>query len=353
MAKVAIPLVKYVIEAHFEVDGLVEKPDVVGAIFGQTEGLLGPDLDLRELQKGGKIGRIDVHLEHKSGKTLGKIIIPTTLDMVETALVAAVLETVEKIGPAPAKVKVLRVEDVREDKRKYVIERAKSILRDLIEKSIPDSSEITERLREELRANEIIEYGEERLPAGPGIFASDEIIVVEGRADVVNLLRYGFKNVIGMKGTKVPKTIIELSKKKTTIAFVDGDRGGELILRELLKEADIDYIVKAPPGKEVEELSRKEITKLLRQKIPAAEYLKKHERKVAPKEILERIKDYVKEISPGELLLLNPNYEVLGKIKVEEIKQLDEIKPKIVVGKNIPTNTIDLLIKKGIEFYEI
>lgn len=42
---------KYVVEARFTVEGVVEKPDVIGAIFGQTEGLFGPDLDLRELQK--------------------------------------------------------------------------------------------------------------------------------------------------------------------------------------------------------------------------------------------------------------------------------------------------------------
>ena len=49
---------KYLIKAHIKADGIIEKSDVVGAIFGQTEGLLGDELDLRELQRSARVGRI-------------------------------------------------------------------------------------------------------------------------------------------------------------------------------------------------------------------------------------------------------------------------------------------------------
>ncbi|HNL87406.1 MAG TPA: DNA primase, partial [Methanoregulaceae archaeon] len=60
---------KYLIHLHLEAEGVVEKPDVVGAIFGQTEGLLGEDLDLRDLQRTGRVGRIDVQISSKKGET--------------------------------------------------------------------------------------------------------------------------------------------------------------------------------------------------------------------------------------------------------------------------------------------
>ena len=102
---------------------------------------------------------------------------------------------------------------------------------------------------------------------------SDAIIVVEGRADVINLLKYGIKNAVAVEGTKVSATIIDLCGKKTATAFLDGDRGGELILRELLQVADIDYVAYSPRGKSVEDMTRKEIIKALRNKVPV-EYIR-------------------------------------------------------------------------------
>ncbi len=264
---------KYIIHAEFEANGVVERPDVVGAIFGQTEGLLGDDLDLRELQKTGRIGRIRVEVHTKAGKTYGTITVPSSLDRVETAILAAALETIDRVGPAEAKIKVLRIEDVRAAKRKYIIERAKEILETLMEQEIPETQEITEEVKKAVRAKELIEYGPERLPAGPHVPFSDSIIVVEGRADVLNLLKHGIKNAIAVEGTSIPETIIKLSKERIVTAFTDGDRGGELILKELLQVADIDYVARAPEGKEVEELTKKEIIKALRSKIPAEQVI--------------------------------------------------------------------------------
>ncbi len=264
---------KYVIHAEFEASGIVERPDVVGAIFGQTEGLLGDDLDLRELQKTGRIGRIKVDVHTRAGKSYGTITIPSSLDRVETAILAAALETIDRIGPSEARINVMRIEDVRATKRKYIIERAKEILETLMEEEIPETQEITEEVKKEVRAKELIEYGSEKLPAGPHVTLSDSIIIVEGRADVLNLLKHGIKNAIAVEGTSIPETIIKLSKERIVTAFTDGDRGGELILKELLQVADIDYVARAPEGKEVEELTKKEIIKSLRSKVPAEQVI--------------------------------------------------------------------------------
>ena len=172
-------------------------------------------------------------------------------------------------GPCNAKVKVQNIEDVRVSKRSFVIERAKQLLKQLMDQVMPDSTEIAEEVAYSVRVMEICEYGKDRLPAGPSIDDSDEIIVVEGRADVLNLLKHGFKNVIAMNGTSVPQTVIELSHRKDLVVFVDGDRGGNLIIRDLLNVAEIDFVTCAPDGKEVEELAKKEIHKALRSRITA------------------------------------------------------------------------------------
>ncbi len=264
---------KYVVYAEFEANGIVERPDVVGAIFGQTEGLLGDDLDLRELQKTGRIGRIRVEVHTKAGKTYGTITVPSSLDRVETAILAAALETIDRVGPAEAQIKVLRIEDVRATKRKYIIERAKEILEGLMDQEIPETQELTEEVKKAVRAKELIEYGPEKLPAGPHVPFSDSIIVVEGRADVLNLLKHGIKNAIAVEGTSIPETIIKLSRERIVTTFTDGDRGGELILKELLQVADVDYVARAPEGKEVEELTKKEMVKALRSKVPAEQVI--------------------------------------------------------------------------------
>ena len=272
MGKISPVSAKYIVQSTIEIEGVVDRPDVIGAIFGQTEGLLGTELELRELQRSGRIGRIDVKTEIKSGKTSGEIIIPSSLDKAETAIIGAAIETIQRIGPCNAKVHVINIEDVRISKRTYVIERAKELLRTLNDKFMPDSQELTDEVAQSVRMMEVMEYGKDRLPAGPSIDDSDEIIVVEGRADVLNLLKHGIKNAIGLNGTSVPETMKELSKKKTITLFVDGDRGGDLITREMISVAEVDFITRAPDGKEVEEITQKEILKALRGRITIEQY---------------------------------------------------------------------------------
>jgi len=269
MGKLAQAASKYTIVANFEADGTVEKPDVIGAVFGQTEGLLGPDMDLRELQRTGRIGRIDVEIRMHGGKASGTIVIPSSMDSSETALIAAAVETIERVGPCNSRLVIEKVEDVRAEKRKYVIERAKQLLGRIFEESAPEAAEITEQIKEAVRAAEVVEY--RGLPAGPEVRNGSSIVVVEGRADVIKLLRCGIKNAIAIEGTSVPPIVAELSKEKETTVFLDGDRGGDLILREIMAVADLDFIARAPSGKEVEELTKKEIFKALRERIPATE----------------------------------------------------------------------------------
>jgi DNA primase len=264
---------KYQIRARIAADGVIDKPDVVGAVFGQTEGLLGDELDLRDLQKTGRVGRIEVEIDSRKGKSEGEVIIPSSLDQVETAILAAGLETVDRIGPCRARIEVIAVEDIRVSKRQKVVDRAKSILEKLQEESKGVGVDLTEAVRKAVQVEEITTYGAEHLPAGPNIDQAESIIVVEGRSDVLNLLRCGIKNVIAVEGTSVPQTVKDLSRGKTVTVFTDGDRAGELILREMLQTMDIDFVARAPRGSEVEELTQKQLVKCLRNKIPIQQYL--------------------------------------------------------------------------------
>lgn len=265
--------IKYIIHAKLKADGVIERPDVIGAIFGQTEGLIGNDLDLRELQKSGRIGRLEVNIKSNMGKSLGAIEIPSSLDKIETAVLAASLETIDRIGPCISHINVEKIEDVRTSKRKHIVDRAKLILTEMFDSNLPESQEITDEVRQSVRIEDMTTYGKDNLPMGPNVIDSDAILVVEGRADVLNLLKYGIKNAIAVGGTNVPPAVVDICKTKVCTAFTDGDRGGELIIKELLQLADIDYIARAPDGKGVEECVQKEIVKALRQKIPVEQAL--------------------------------------------------------------------------------
>jgi len=275
---------KYLIKAHIKADGIVEKSDVVGAIFGQTEGLLGDELDLRELQRSARVGRIEVELESKNGKSEGVITLPTSLDKVETVILAAAFESIDRVGPCKAKITAEEVEDVRVVRRKQVIERAKELLNKVMAEGKIEGESIADNVRQAVQVEEIENYGPERCPAGPNIDKSDAIIIVEGRRDVLNLLKYGIKNVIAVGGTNIPKTVLELTKERITTAFVDGDRGGELILKELLQTADVDFVARAPQTREVEEIPQKLIMKALKNKIPAEQYAEMYDIKFERKD---------------------------------------------------------------------
>ena len=374
---------KYLIHAQITANGIVEKPDVVGAVFGQTEGLLSNDLDLRELQRTGRIGRIQVNIHSNSGRAKGEIVIPSSLDRVETAILAASLETINRVGPCEAEIQTLKVEDVRAVKREQVVNRAKEIYKNMVESVGPASMKMIEEVREAMRIHEISEYGDDRLPAGPSIHTSDAIIVVEGRSDVLNLLKYGIKNTVAVEGVSVPQAIGELSKKRTTTAFVDGDRGGELILKELLQIGDVDYITRAPQGKEVEDLEKDEVLVALRDKVPTAQFLanhnilsesddrnnhhKKHDKHHSKKQNkkfnkepemeddeISLMKDMLKEFEgtgSGAILdeALNMTKEVSIEDIYEEIKNIEGTADTVIFDGIISQRLVDFASKKGIK----
>ena len=367
---------KYVIYADIHTDGVVEKPDVVGAIFGQTEGLLGDDLDLRELQKTGRIGRIEVNISSKSGKSDGFVLISSSLDKIETSILAASLETIDRVGPCMANLSVTKIEDVRASKRRQIVDQAKNILLNKFDESLPESQELTESVKQAVRVDELVSYGKEKLPSGPNVQDSDAILIVEGRADVLTLLRGGIKNAIAVEGTNVPKAVIELSKKKTVTTFLDGDRGGELILKELLQTADVDYVAYAPEGKSVEDLSQKEIVKALRNKLPIEQVLEQKNKKrpsqntrnkpepaprVAPIEASEpsplesSFRNYVEALN-GTLnaFLLDAEGKVLKEVEVRNLasalKESNGLVKSVVFDGVITQRILDIAAEKELDY---
>ena len=354
MAKLSPISIKYVIKVKFEANAIVEKPDVIGAIFGQTEGLLGEDLELRELQKKGKIGRIEVELEYKDEKTTGIVEVPTALDKTDTTLVAAAIETIDRIGPAEAKFFVIEIEDVREEKRKYIIERAKELLKTL---KIPETREIEEEVKARTSLIEIKEIGKEKLPAGD--IEAKELIVVEGRADVINLIKHGIKNVIALNGIKVPTTIKKLSREKEITLFVDGDRGGLLLAKNVINSAKVAYIARAPEGKEVEELTGKEIFSALRKRIRVDEFLEKFNKFEAKPSLKEKNEEIYKKIKPcleeakntGLVFVLDRNCRVIKTFSVKLLnRKISSISGYALVVDGLVTDAIiSRAEKKGFE----
>lgn len=334
--------VKYIIEARIEVDGQVDRNDVVGAIFGQTEGLFSSELDLRELQKTGKIGRIEITTSTQGNRTVGRIIVPTSLDKFSTALVAAMVESVDRVGPYHARVTIEKIEDVRAEKKRKIVERARILLQEWEKQKVPEEDAIMKELEDAIIRSKVIEYGPERLSAGPDVEVSDELILVEGRADVINLLRHGYRNVIAVEGVKIPRTIPELTRRKRkVIAFLDGDRGGDLILRELLQTSKVDLVARAPYGKEVEELNAKEISDALQRAIPAEEAARNLKLGIQERflQLPDEISKYVNEVS-GNLMaiMLDESLQEVVRIPVSEMAQ------KLAEHKNVKYVVFDGVI---------
>jgi DNA primase len=327
-------IVKYLVKLRFEVDGVVERADVIGAIFGQTEGLFGPEMNLNELQKSWKVGRIEINLESKNDKTRGEVIIPMSTDIGTAALIAAAVESVDKVGPCSARFTVGQIEDVRAVKRKQIVDRAKLIVRDWSSKTSSEGENVLKDVTESTKRAKVINYGLENLPAGPGVYSSDLVYLVEGRADVVLFLRAGIENVVALEGTSIPDSIIELGKKKRLIAVLDGDRGGELIEKELAQVMKVEKVLHAPQGKEVEDLTPIDVINMLkaekvdmpavqrRQRAPESAPLQ-HE---ATEEADEPVVLKTRELYPNlngtlEAILLDQGLQEIGRFPISELVQ--------------------------------
>jgi DNA primase len=327
-------IVKYLVKLRFEVDGVVERADVIGAIFGQTEGLFGPEMNLNELQKSWKVGRIEINLESKNDKTRGEVIIPMSTDIGTAALIAAAVESVDKVGPCSARFTVGQIEDVRAVKRKQIVDRAKLIVRDWSSKTSSEGENLLKDVTESTKRAKVINYGLENLPAGPGVYSSDFVYLVEGRADVVLFLRAGIENVVALEGTSIPDSIIELGKKKRLIAVLDGDRGGELIEKELAQVMKVEKVIHAPQGKEVEDLTPIDVINMLKAEkvdMPAVQRRQRapetatpqHEASEEPDEpvVLKTRELYPNLNGTLEAILLDQGLQEIGRFPISELVQ--------------------------------
>jgi DNA primase len=332
------------------VEGVVEKPDVIGALFGQTEGLFGPELDLRELQKSGRIGRIEIGLESKQDKTTGKINIPTSLDRVSTAIIAASIESIDRVGPCKASVILNKIEDIRDARRRLIIDRAKDVLRKWTVETMPGTDEIFREVSEMLRLARVEKFGPEGLTAGPEINSAKEILVVEGRADVINLLRAGIQNTIAVEGAKIPQSIIKLCKEREATAFLDGDRGGDLILKELQQVTTIKYVARAPRGKEVEDLTFKEIEKALKNKVPLEQVAMKNKVPLEKVKVVVKRKERQKKLVPKQII--DAAKELGGTLEAvlldKNMKQADRMPVRELAEKLQQTKDIDTVVFDGV-----
>jgi DNA primase len=327
-------IVKYLVKLKFEVDGVVERADVIGAIFGQTEGLFGPEMNLNELQKSWKVGRIEINLESKNDRTRGEVIVPMSTDIGTAALIAAAVESVDKVGPCSARFTVGNIEDVRAVKRKQIVDRAKLIVRDWSSKTASEGENVLKDVTESTKRAKVVNYGMENLPAGPGVYSSELVYLVEGRADVVLFLRAGIENVVALEGTSIPDSIIELGKKKRIIAILDGDRGGDLIEKELAQVMKVEKVLHAPAGKEVEDLTPIDVINMLKgigEPGPSARRERAAERaaeRAPPREAEpdEPVVIRARELYPNlngtlEAVLLDKELQEIGRFPISELVQ--------------------------------
>tara|TARA_B100000925_G_scaffold204562_1_gene155402 strand:+ start:187 stop:1428 length:1242 start_codon:yes stop_codon:yes gene_type:complete len=263
---------KYMVRADIKVNGTVQRKDIIGAIMGQTEGLLGDELELRKLQRTARIGHVDVEMENKGGKVHGLILIPSSLDNVETAIIASSLETIDRIGPCTAKISVIEIQDIRATKRTVVVDRAKELLLDLVNSGEAASKTVIEEVRSVLTVGTAKQF--HGLTCGPNVESSSSLIVVEGRNDVRNLLNCGVKNAISADGAgSIKQELIDLANgKETVVLAIDGDRGGEMLFSQLNEMMKVDFVAQAPVGQEWELLPQKTVTKCLSMKVEASKF---------------------------------------------------------------------------------
>ncbi len=380
-------IVKYHVKLKFEVDGLVEKADIIGAIFGQTEGLLGPEMNLNELQKVSKVGRIEVNVETRGSVAKGDALIPMSTDISTAALIAAAIESIDKVGPFQAKFNLMGIDDIRAIKKKVIVDRAKKIVQDWATRTISEGEEMLKDVYDASKPGKLTSFGKAQLACGTGVFDSDWIILVEGRADVINLLRAGFDNAIAIEGARIDETVTKLTDGKKVVAFLDGDRAGDLILKELQGVVKIDKVLRAPPGEEVEDCTPLEISEILKDaasvvgEMPPVQQSqqvdRRHPRRVEREprdemppqqpvrqpsevaaqdspEILTAVRDVFPQINETlEAVVLDGSMNQLLKVPVSEvIKRLDSAEgAKLLVLDGIVTQRlVDAADKVGIQY---
>ena len=315
-------IVKYHVKLSYEVDGLVERADIIGAIFGQTEGLLGPEMNLNELQRVSKVGRIEVIAKSTSNTTNGNAVIPMSTDIDTCALIAAGIESIDKVGPFDCKFTLDAIDDVRAAKKDDIVRRAKEIKQKWATKTVSEGETMLNDVHQG-DSGKLSTYGPSKLTCSSGVFNSKWIILVEGRADVINLLRAGYDNVLAIEGAKIDESIKELcSEKDTVVAFIDGDRAGGFILKELKSVVSLDYELQADTGVEVEELTPQRLDEILQ---PIADEIKNGKPAPALKsEDDKSVADMASKIFPNlnetlEAVALDGDQNEIFKVPISEV----------------------------------
>ena len=315
-------IVKYHVKLSYEVDGLVERADIIGAIFGQTEGLLGPEMNLNELQRVSKVGRIEVNTNSTANTTKGDALIPMSTDIDTCALIAAAIESIDKVGPFDCKFTLDAIDDVRAAKKDDIVRRAKEIKQKWATKTVSEGDTMLKDVHEG-NSGKVMTYGPSNLPCGSGVFDSSWVILVEGRADIINLLRAGYDNTLAIEGARIDESIKELCNKKDHIvAFLDGDRSGGFILKELKSVVNIDYELRADSGIEVEELTPTRIDEILG---PVAKEIEGGSKpKTAAKTEDKPIADLASQIYPNlnetlEAIALDGDKKEIFKVPISEL----------------------------------
>lgn len=315
-------IVKYHVKLSYEVDGLVERADIIGAIFGQTEGLLGPEMNLNELQRVSKVGRIEVIAKSTANTTNGNAVIPMSTDIDTCALIAAGIESIDKVGPFDCKFTLDAIDDVRAAKKDDIVKRAKEIKQKWATKTVSEGETMLNDVHQG-DSGKLSSYGPSKLTCSSGVFDSKWIILVEGRADVINLLRAGYDNVLAIEGAKIDESIKELcSEKDTVVAFIDGDRAGGFILKELKSVVTLDYELQADTGVEVEELTPQRLDEILQ---PIADEIKNGKPSPALKsEDDKSIADVASKIFPNlnetlEAVALDGDQNEIFKVPISEV----------------------------------
>lgn len=288
----------------------------------------------------------------REGKSYGTIIVPTGLDQATASLLAATIESIERVGPFKCKIKLSAFEDIREERKKRIIKRAKEILSEITAEEWSGSLEALKEITE-VKKREIVSYGEEKIPAGPDVEKSREIILVEGRADVNVLLKAGYGNVISIEGGNIPKSVVELTKRKDKVTvLLDGDTAGDKLLKTVLERCKVDYIARAPKGKEVEELTPSEVRRILRNKEEVERVISKLHIPKLSKEEREKALTIAENIY-GKLkaVFLDGKWKIIGETPiVDMMKELDKTpETKIIIMDGVITQRVlDKAYSKGI-----
>jgi DNA primase len=147
---------------------------------------------------------------------------------------------------------------------------------------------------------------------------------------------------------------------------LDGDRGGDLDLKKLLVVADIDYVSRAEKDKEVEELTKKQIFKALRERVPVDQLTSKGEVKpveddinvVVQTTVDDRTKNFLSSllddlIGTRAAYVVDKELQIVSKVPISEIGDIvgnyNNIFAIVFDGK-INQSIIDVSKQHGIKF---